>query len=200
LDAGGGAILIVEDDDRCRTLISTILEEAGYATREASSGNAALELARRTRPPLVILDVHLPDLSGYEVCRALRAELGSTLPILFVSGERTESFDRVAGLLVGGDDYVVKPFANDELLARVMSLLRRSSVGRSVGTGLTERELEVLRLLSSGASQVEIARKLLISPKTVGGHLEHIFGKLGVHSRAEAVAHAYREGLVDSFF
>ena len=73
----------------------------------------------------MILDVRLPDLSGYEVCRELRDRLGASVPVMFVSGERIESFDRVAGLLVGGDDYLVKPFELDELVARARRLVER---------------------------------------------------------------------------
>jgi DNA-binding NarL/FixJ family response regulator len=145
---------------------------------------------RRERPALVILDIQLPGLSGYEVCRRVRDE-ESALPILFISGERTDELDRVAGLLLGGDDYLVKPFSADELLARVRSLLRRSNNGHSVK--LTNRELTVMRLLAEGLGHIEIGRRLVISPKTVGTHVEHIYEKLGVHNRAEALVAAYRE-------
>jgi DNA-binding NarL/FixJ family response regulator len=133
----------------------------------------------------------LPVLSGYryEVCRRLRDE-GSTPPILFISGERIDRLDRVAGLLLGGDDYLVKPFSADELLARIRSLLRRSVNGSSVQ--LTRRELAVIRLLAEGFAHNEIGRRLVISPKTVGTHVEHIYEKLGAHNRTEALAAAYR--------
>ena len=103
----------------------TILTRAGYATLEAATGEAALEAAELNRPEAVVLDVQLPGISGYEVCRKLD-EHGDRPPVLFVSGARIESFDRVAGLLVGGDDYLVKPFAPDELLARLHALIRRA--------------------------------------------------------------------------
>ena len=144
-----------------------------------------------------MLDVCLPMIFGYEVCRALRCSYGDRLPILFISGMRTESFDRVAGLLIGGDDYLVKPFAPDELVARVGALLRRSGAHPDTRrTDLTAREHEVLALLADGLEHHEIAERLIISPKTVGTHIEHVLGKLGVHSRAQAVAVAYREGLI----
>ncbi len=132
-----------------------------------------------------------------EVCRALREELGEELPIVFISGARTESYDRAVGLMVGADDYVVKPYASDELLARVRRLVRRArlSVARSASR-LTPRELEVLELLAGGHSPHEISAGLFISAKTVSTHVEHIFTKLGVNTRAQAVALAYRDGLV----
>jgi DNA-binding NarL/FixJ family response regulator len=115
-----------------------------------------------------------------------------------MSGERTESFDRVAGLLLGADDYMVKPFAIDELIARVRRLTRRiPALPRSVAAKLTARELEVLRLLATGMSPVEIADELGVSPKTVRTHSEHIFLKLGAQSRAQVVAIAYRDNLLE---
>ena len=192
-----GPILIVEDDAGVRGLLTELLEGAGYATRCAQTGEEGLALARGERPALAILDVSLSGLSGYEVCRALRDDLGERLAIMFVSGARTESFDRVAGLLVGADDYLSKPFAPDELLARVRALLRRSAAP-AAAESLTRREREVLGLLAAGLERSEIARQLVISPKTVGTHVEHILGKLGVHTQAQAVARAYREGLVET--
>src|SRR3954447_12189687 len=103
-------VLIVDDDDGLRMLLESLLEGAGYAPLAAETGEQAIELARRERPGAVLLDVHLPGASGYAVCRALREEQGDGIAIVFISGERIESFDRVAGLLLGGDDYIVKPF------------------------------------------------------------------------------------------
>ena len=191
------AIAIVDDDSGLRAFASSVLEAAGYTTWTATTGEEALCLARRERPALVVLDVCLPFISGYEVCRSLRSSYGQEVAILFISGERIESFDRVAGLLIGGDDYLVKPFAPDELVARVGALLRRSGSNAAAGAArLTARELEVLRLLADGLEQSEIADRLVISPKTVATHLEHVLGKLGVHSRAHAIAAAYRNGLI----
>ena len=150
-----------------------------------------------TRPAAVLLDVNMPRLSGYEVCRALRVEHGDGLPLIFVSGERTESYDRVAGLTIGADDFLTKPFAADELLARLRCVLRRAAPRDTIAaSGLTQRELEVLVLLAEGLDQVEIAGRLVLSESTVGKHIERILGKLGAHSRAQAVALAYREELV----
>ena len=185
-----GSILIAEDDHGLRQLVAELLVGAGYAVREAASGEHALELAREEPPAVALLDVRLPGISGYEVCRVLKGTLGAAVPVMFMSGERTEAFDRVAGLYLGADDYLTKPFAPDELVARVHALARRSP-GRAPST-LTSRELEVLWLLADGLSQAEIARRLVISPKTVGTHIEHIFLKLGVRSRAQAVAVAFR--------
>jgi len=195
----GNPILIVDDDSIIRAAIATILADAGYATREADSGAEALRVARSEPPGLVLLDVNLPGMCGYEVCRLLRDEFGDQFPIVFVSGARTESFDRVAGLLLGANDYISKPFREDELLARVQSLLlrRHAVASRALASRLTARELQVLRLLSTGLGPDDIARLMVISPKTVGAHVEHIYMKLGVQTRAQAVAVAYRGELLN---
>jgi DNA-binding NarL/FixJ family response regulator len=201
-NANCGTILIVDDDANYRAFVSSMLGRVGYETREASSGEEALNSVRRERPSCILLDVLLPGVTGYAVCRELRDEYGEALPILFVTGERTEPGDRVAGLLLGADDYVVKPFDPDELLARVRRSIVRSQLDgrrrvdhvRAV-FGLTDRERDIVMRLADGMGQKAIAAELVISPKTVATHIQRILAKLGVHSRAEAVAVAHREGL-----
>jgi len=192
--AAARSILLAEDDELLAALLHDVLASAGFAVSVVHDGLAALDVEK---PWLAILDVNLPGISGYQVCHLLRRAHGDRLPIIFVSGERTESFDRVAGLLLGGDDYLVKPFAPDELLARVGTLVGRRTAGTEApARRLTARELEVLVLLAEGLAQPAIAERLVISTKTVSTHIEHILGKLGVKSRAQAVAVAYRESLV----
>jgi DNA-binding response OmpR family regulator len=195
-----GHTLVVDDDAHFRALVSALFSSAGLDTRCAETGAEALALAREERPDLVVLDVRLADISGYAVCRELREMFGAELPIMFLSGARTESFDRVGGLLLGADDYVVKPFDPDELVARARALLRPSarpaaSKPPQEDLALTPREAEILQLLSSGFAQSAIAERLVISPKTVSTHIQRVLAKLGVHSRAQAVAEAYRRGL-----
>jgi DNA-binding NarL/FixJ family response regulator len=103
--------------------------------------------------------------------------------------------DRVAGLLLGADDYLAKPFAFDELLARVRNLVDRRALP-GLPADLTGRELSVLHLLSRGLNHNAIARELVISPKTVGTHVGHICEKLAVHNRIDAVSEAYRRRLL----
>ncbi|HWN21683.1 MAG TPA: response regulator [Gaiellaceae bacterium] len=195
-DSAAAGVLVVDDDEALLKLVQRILEASGIEVTTAAAGESALAAARRERPALVILDVHMPGLSGYEVCRVLREEHGAELPIMFLSGERTESYDRVAGLIMGADDYMTKPFAPDELLARTRRLIRRR-VAAGAGRGsLTSREREVLQLLAQGRTQHEIAHSLVIAPKTCAKHIERILEKLKVHSRAQAVALAFREELV----
>jgi DNA-binding NarL/FixJ family response regulator len=192
-----GRILVADADGQTRTDLCHLLETVGISTLQASTGEDALDSARHEHPDLAILDVALPLLSGYEVCRQLKAELGSRIAIIFVSADRVEPRDRVAGLYVGGDDYLVKPLDPGELIARVRRLLPNSTetVDPPPAT-LTAREGEVLERLARGQSQAEIAVELGISSKTVANHLQNVLTKLGAHSRAEAVALAYRNGLV----
>jgi len=193
------AALVVDVDEEARAAIASALARAGYATLEALSGEEAVEIARRTPPMLVALEVFLPGICGYQVLRELRAEFGAGLPIVFVSGVRTEACDRVAGMLLGADDYFVKPIASDEFLLRVQRLLARSRpVAAAIVSRLTSREQEVLRLLAEGLDAAEIAERLFISRKTVRTHIENIFRKLQVHNRAQAVGLAYRQDLLGS--
>ena len=193
-------ILVVDGDPATGQEIADLLGGVGFDAQTETSGEYALGVASERRPQAVLLEVRLPGVSGYEVLRELRRRYGETLPIIFVSGERVEAFDRVAGLLLGADDYVVKPFAPDELIARVRRLVFRpgSDDPGVPGTKLTRREQEVLQLLASGLTQQQIARQLVITSSTVASHIEHVLEKLGVHSRAQAVALAFRTGIVGS--
>ncbi len=190
-----GPVLIAEDDPRSRSLMEELLQGAGYETISAATGEEALDLAHARTPGAAVLDINLAGVSGYEICHELRRLHGRGVAILLVSGERIESFDRVAGLLLGADDYLTKPFDPNELLARLEGMLRRVRPA-TARRNLTARELQVLTLLADGLEQSEIAERLAISPKTVATHIERILAKLGVRSRAQAVAVAYRETLV----
>ena len=199
-------VVVADGDKDSRTMVSDLLARAGIPSVEASTGDDALAAVRNERPALVLLDVSLPGLSGYEVCSTLKAEFGDGLPVILVSGSRTEPFDQAAGLLLGADDYVTKPFDNGELLARVRrcivrsSLIEQSASGRRGNPfGLSPREIEVLGLLAEGLGTATIAERLYISPKTVATHVQRILAKLGAHSRAEAIAIAYRAQLVEGF-
>jgi DNA-binding NarL/FixJ family response regulator len=198
---GRAGALVVDDDDRFRSFVATILTRAGFAVREAASGEDALASIQADRPALALLDVSLPGINGFEICREIRDQFGDTVPIIFVSGVKSDPLDRSAGLLIGGDDYLVKPIDPNELLARVRRLLARSQHKRnafeSSDLGLTKRELQVLQRMADGLKHIEIAADLVVSPKTVASHVQHILRKLGVHSRTEAVAFAYNSGLLE---
>jgi DNA-binding NarL/FixJ family response regulator len=191
-------VLVVDGESTARDAITGVLEPAGYSTIEVPSGEQALSLVNEERPSLVVLNVKLPGMSGYEVCKTLRDDFEHQVGIVFVSAERTEPYDRAAGLLLGADDYLAAPFAPEEMLARVRRLVgREPAAARFNGQDLTKREREVLRMLAQGHGQAEIARELSISSKTVATHVQRILGKLRIHSRAQAVAIAHKHRLVE---
>ena len=186
-------MLVVGDDERFREMVRTSLERAGFAVTLAADASEALAAVADQPPEVALIEVVMSGADGFELYQELRDLLGEVPPIIFVSGERTEPHDRVAGLLLGADDYLVKPVDPDELVARVRRSLRPRSEPpeRSPEVELpmlTAREREVLALLAEGKSSAEIAGELVISARTVGTHVQHILGKLGVHSRAQAVA------------
>ena len=132
-------ILIVEDDRNTAALIATYLEREGFATQTVQDGARALALARQQLPGFVILDIMLPQIDGWEICRELR-KLSTDLPILMLTA-REEEIDRVLGLSLGSDDYVVKPFSPRELVERVKAILRRTRRALPSGNLLSHSDL-----------------------------------------------------------
>jgi DNA-binding NarL/FixJ family response regulator len=186
-------ILVADDDPDSRRDIAEALGRAGHATSVAADGDEALAIAENDRPALIITEVLLPGASGYEVCQTVKRWYGPQVPVILISDRRTEPADRVAGLLIGADDYVPKPVLAVELVVRARRLLGVTASGGFAGVEqLTPRERDVLALLTEGLSQVEIAGRLVITERTVAKHIEHILTKLGVHTRAQAVALALR--------
>ena len=116
------SILLVEDDDNLRESLAFNLEREGYQVREASNGESALKEARLMKPDLIILDVMLPGLDGFSICRILRHEMET--PIILLTARMSE-MDKIVGLESGADDYVTKPFSTGELLARIRAVMRR---------------------------------------------------------------------------
>ena len=177
-------VLVVEDEPDIRSLIVHHLERDGFKCRTAASGVDALASVRAAAPDLVVLDVMLPGIDGLEVCRRLRADTASSaVPIIMLTAKAHE-VDRVVGLELGADDYVVKPFSPKELVARVRAVLRRARPvedgGRPLAAGgvvldvarhqvtvadepvaLTPKEFELLHALMESASRVVSREQLL---------------------------------------
>jgi DNA-binding NarL/FixJ family response regulator len=193
--ASCGPVLVVDDDPAVLELMELALSDAGHATCCASSGEGAFAALADEAISAAVLDVNLPDRSGYEVCREIRRLHGPGLPIVFVSGERREAYDRIGGLLLGADDYLVKPFDPRELVARLDLLLRRARAAQG-DRPLTRRELEVLELLAEGLPNKAIAARLGVSDQTVKFHVAALSGKLGAANRTDAVRRAVRQGLI----
>ncbi|MGI8550708.1 MAG: response regulator [Dehalococcoidia bacterium] len=142
-------VLVVEDDATLASAVRYNLEREGYACLLAGDGARALELARKERPALVLLDVMLPGIDGLEVCRRIRAE--SNAPIIMLTA-RVDEIDRVVGLEVGADDYVTKPFSMRELLARVRAALRRAQMPQ-------DEDKAVRRPIAFGRLRLDPARR-----------------------------------------
>ncbi|MDN5932079.1 MAG: response regulator transcription factor [Pseudonocardia sp.] len=175
-------VLVVDDDERVRTVVSWQLEADGYAVAQAADGAAALEQIASDRPDLVVLDLSMPGVGGLDVLRRVRGGAGgpTSLPVIVLSGRSGET-DRIVGLDLGADDYLVKPFSPGELAARVRSVLRRAGTpsepaavaglvvdpatrdvrvdGRAVE--LTAREFDLLAFLTCHPRQVFSRRQLL---------------------------------------
>ncbi len=134
-------ILVVEDEPSIQETLAYNLERQGYAVEIAGDGLLGLEMARTSRPDLIVLDVMLPGMDGFEVCRILRQEMNT--PILMLTA-RDDEIDRVVGLEIGADDYLVKPFSMRELIARVKAMLRRVRLMREENQAANTAEGETL--------------------------------------------------------
>jgi len=141
-------ILIVEDDQNLLATLKYNLRKEGYNTVTAVDGAEALDVARREKPDLIILDIMLPKLSGFEVCRILRKEM--TIPILMLTA-KTDEVDKIVGLEIGADDYMTKPFSMRELLARIRSMLRRAEMSK-LQLAIEQKTLEI------GDLEIDIGR------------------------------------------
>ena len=170
-------ILVVDDESSISDLISTSLRFVGFDVRTAATGSEALTVAEEFKPQAVVLDVMLPDLDGFEVCRQLRNE-GLNIGVLFLTAKDGME-DKVAGLTIGGDDYMTKPFSLEELVARLRALLRRIGVVeintddekiRFADLELDEATHEVRRagtLLEMSPTEFQLLRYLLINADRV---------------------------------
>ncbi len=136
-------ILVVDDEPSILDTLTFRLRREGFEVSTAASGLEALQVFRQAQPHLVVLDVMLPDMDGLEVCRRLREQ--SAVPVLMLTA-RGDEMDRVMGLEVGADDYLVKPFSYRELLARIRALLRRLELDRQAGAGPQQLEVGAVRL------------------------------------------------------
>jgi two-component system OmpR family response regulator len=139
--ASPARVLVVDDEENITDLVSTALRYTGFDVAVASSGRAAIAAAASFRPELIVLDIMLPDLDGFEVTRRLRGD-GVRVPVLFLTA-RDATEDKVTGLTIGGDDYVTKPFSLEELIARVRAVLRRTRGGDNGSSRLQFADLEL---------------------------------------------------------
>jgi two-component system, OmpR family, response regulator len=167
-------LLVVEDDVNILELLSASLRFAGFDVSAATTGSEAVAAAARARPDLVVLDVMLPDLDGFEVIKLLRAEVGR-IPVVFLTA-RDATDDKIRGLTLGGDDYVTKPFSLEELTARIRAVLRRTAGEPSpprltfADLELDEETHEVYRagnLVALSPTEFKLLRYLMLNPNRV---------------------------------
>jgi two-component system OmpR family response regulator len=175
----------VDDEENLSFLVESALRLAGMHTKGAATGRDALAAVPIFQPDLVVLDVMLPDLSGFDVLRRLR-DSGSLMPVIFLTA-RDSTEDRVQGLTIGGDDYIVKPFAIAELVARVQVALRRT------GAGTTTRTLRCADLeLDDDAHRVTRAGQLVKLSATEYNLLRYLLANVGrVLTRAQILDHVW---------
>ena len=174
-EPNAGRVLVVDDEPNITDLIATALHYEGFEVSTVGTGRGALDQIASFRPQLVILDVMLPDLDGFEVARRLRQE-GRRVPILFLTAKDATE-DKVRGLTLGGDDYVTKPFSLEELLARIRAVLRRVQDSRETSSRLVFADLELdedTREVFRGQSSIELTptefkllRYLMMNPRRV---------------------------------
>jgi DNA-binding response OmpR family regulator len=200
-------ILVVDDDHELRTLISFALRQAGYLTLEAGDGRGALALFTREQPDLVILDVNLPDASGFDVCGQIRALAATPVMLLTVRGSEE---DQVRGLDLGADDYLTKPFSPRTLLARVRALLRRAAGAERpapLANGDLALDVERQTISVAGGAQVHLTSlefRLIQYLLANAGHpvpsdrlINHVWGYQGVGDRhlLKQLVHRLRQKL-----
>ena len=186
-DLAQARVLVVDDEDSITDLISTVLRYEGFEVRTAESGRTAVKVARDFAPDLVVLDVMLPDLDGFEVYRRL-AERPDRLPVLFLTARDTTD-DRVHGLTLGADDYMGKPFSLEELVARVRAVLRRTRGSKPNQTVLSFSDLE----LDEDAREVRRGGQRIDLTPTEFNLLHYLLANAGrVVSKAQILDHVWR--------
>ena len=141
MEEAEGRVLVVDDEPNITELVAMALKYVGFDVATASSGRDALSSVGDFRPDLIVLDVMMPDLDGFEVCRRLRAD-GIRVPVVYLTA-RDATEDKVRGLTIGGDDYVTKPFSLEELVARIRAVLRRAGHGNGHASRLIFADLEL---------------------------------------------------------
>jgi DNA-binding response OmpR family regulator len=148
----GDLVLVVDDDPGFREFVRCLLERAGFVVVLAADALSAFEAVAEREPQLALLDVRLPNVSGYELFRELRDRCGESLPVIFVSGDRTDRYDRIAGMMLGAEDYLVKPVDPDELLVRVRRSLRVRAGARSGSPWMPTERSPISRSASARCS------------------------------------------------
>jgi DNA-binding NarL/FixJ family response regulator len=194
-------ILLIEDNASMRRNIAQILMIEGYHTLSAADGVSGLQMLREHRPDLILCDIMMPDMDGYEVLKQLRSDATlASLPFIFLTAKGTMP-DLRMGMALGADDYLPKPIASGDLLAAIRTRLKRHTQQRTLvlrfddatpleKLGISPREAEILLWMAQGKSNEDIGTLCDISIGTVKKHANHIYEKLGVEGRTSATLRA----------
>ncbi len=209
-------VMLVDDHDLFRAGLRTLLEERGVnVAGEAADGDAAIQLSAELAPDVVVLDLNMPGLSGVETARRIAAQAPSTrVLVLTISADDA---DVITAVMAGACGYLLKDASVDELIAgvraaaagealispriatKVLELLRSRppsvAAAETIRAELSDREIQVLKLLASGRDNADIAGELFISPKTVKNHISNILMKLQIENRIQAAVYAVRSGI-----
>ncbi len=205
-------ILVVDDDTTLRTALTRYLEKRRYLVQDAGSGVEAFAIFEKDPADLIVSDVLMPEMDGYEFCRRLRAtRSGQLVPFIFLSS-KSDVEDRVQGHSIGADDYLIKPFDPKELLAKIEAQLERSRRMNSeivrlmqsksspaqaptpTPLPLTPAEEKVFWEVIQGYTNKQIGDHLFVSPRTVQTHLSNILSKLQLENRSQLVRFAFEQG------
>ena len=193
-------LLLIDDDPNLILLVKDYLEFRGYEVITAENGREALEVLEQEIPDMIICDVMMPEMDGYAFVNQVRQEeRTSWIPILFLSA-KGQSQDKIKGLNIGADVYMVKPFEPEELVAQVEASLKQAFRQRQQTGGgndseskiqvpfdvhLTQTELKVVQFVARGLANRDIAQELNVSQRTVESHVSNMLGKTGLHNRTE---------------
>jgi len=193
-------LLLIDDDPNLILLVQDYLEFRGYAVIAAENGREALEILKEEAPDMIICDVMMPEMDGYTFVKNVRENPRTEwIPVLFLSA-KGQSQDRVKGLNIGADVYMVKPFEPEELVAQVESTLKQASrlLDRPMkgssrqpkllvpdAVELTPTEIKVVQLVSRGMSNREIAEVMNVSQRTIESHVSNMLAKTSLHNRTE---------------
>jgi DNA-binding NarL/FixJ family response regulator len=204
-------LLLIDDDPNLILLVKDYLEFRGYDVITAENGREALEVLEQETPDMIICDVMMPEMDGYSLVSAIRQDpKTSWIPVLFLSA-KGQSQDRVKGLNIGADVYMVKPFEPEELVAQVESSLKQASrliqhkdskggdsspkIQVPFDVELTPTELRVVQFVARGMANREIAEELKVSQRTIESHVSNMLGKTGLHNRTELARWAIENGM-----
>jgi DNA-binding NarL/FixJ family response regulator len=192
-------LLLIDDDPNLILLVRDYLEFRGYEVLTADNGKEALDLLAQNLPDMIVCDIMMPEMDGYALIENIRKNpRTSWIPVLFLSA-RGQSQDRIKGLNLGADVYMVKPFEPEELVAQVESSLKQtnrlllhtdggddsSSIQVPASVELTPTELKVVQLVARGLANREIAIQMNVSQRTIESHVSNMLGKTGLSNRTE---------------